>query len=175
MYLTKSELPRSNNLIEITKRKALSKKRNGKEAKNLWREHYQLRREYAKLIGRKIQADTIKKLAGEFAQEQEIFFPMNLDFRGRVNPLPIFLNPNGNDLAKSLLMFAEGKPLWNLNDERQCADEDFWLARYGAGLYKAKDCGKSVRDKWEWMRAHRQADFRLCNRSFEQSLVETSV
>jgi DNA-directed RNA polymerase, mitochondrial len=145
-------------LIEETKTKALSK-RESKEAKKLWREHYQLRGEYATLVGRKIQADTIKSLASEFAQEQEMFFPMNLDFRGRVNPLPVFLNPNGNDLAKSLLMFAEGKQLFDVTDERQLASEDFWLASYGAGLYKAKDCGKSVPDKWEWVRVHRDQIF----------------
>lgn len=143
-------------MIEDTKTKALSKKPDSKEAKKLWREYYQLRREYAKLVGRKIQADTIKKLAGEFAQEPEIFFPMNLDFRGRVNPLPVLLNPNGNDLAKSLLLFAEGKGLFDFGDRGQLLVEDFWLAIYGAALYKAKDCGKDPVNKFEWTRVHRQ-------------------
>jgi len=146
-------------MIEGTKTQALSKKRESKEAKNLWREHYQLRREYAKLIGRKIQADAIKKLAAEFAQEPEIFFPMNLDFRGRVNPMPVFLNPNGNDLAKSLLMFAEGKPLFKYENPDQSIAEDLCLPIYGCGLYKAKDCGKHPIDKFHWTRAHLEQIF----------------
>ena len=34
-----------------------------------------------------------------------------MDFRGRVYPLPPYLNHMGNDLAKALLVFARGKPL----------------------------------------------------------------
>src|SRR5262249_316191 len=48
-------------MIQYTKTKAVYKKPDSKEAKKLWREHYQLRREYAKLVGRKIQVDTIKR------------------------------------------------------------------------------------------------------------------
>lgn len=34
-----------------------------------------------------------------------------MDFRGRVYPLPPYLNHMGADLAKALLVFAKGKPL----------------------------------------------------------------
>ena len=39
------------------------------------------------------------------------FFPHNLDFRGRVQPVPPHLNHIGNDLSRGLLLFAEGKKL----------------------------------------------------------------
>lgn len=42
---------------------------------------------------------------------QEIYFPHSLDFRGRVYPIPTFLNPQGCCLAKGLLEFSEEKPL----------------------------------------------------------------
>ena len=40
-----------------------------------------------------------------------VYFPHNIDFRGRVYPLPPHFNHMGNDLSRSLLVFAKGKPL----------------------------------------------------------------
>lgn len=34
-----------------------------------------------------------------------------MDFRGRVYPVPPHLNHLGSDLARSMLIFAEGRPL----------------------------------------------------------------
>lgn len=50
-------------------------------------------------------------IAEKYRKEDAIYFPHFLDWRGRAYPTPVFLNPQGDDLAKSLLMFAEGKPL----------------------------------------------------------------
>lgn len=47
----------------------------------------------------------------EIRDEESIWFPHSLDFRGRIYPLPQDINPQGDDLAKALLMFAEGKPI----------------------------------------------------------------
>lgn len=44
-------------------------------------------------------------------EEPTIFFPHNLDFRGRVYPIATHLSPQGDDLCKGLLTFADGKPL----------------------------------------------------------------
>jgi DNA-directed RNA polymerase, mitochondrial len=40
-----------------------------------------------------------------------IYFPVQLDFRGRAYPVPSYLQPQGSDLAKGLLQFADAKPL----------------------------------------------------------------
>ncbi|CAF1236136.1 unnamed protein product [Rotaria sp. Silwood1] len=49
----------------------------------------------------------------------EIFwFPHNLDFRGRVYPIPPHFNHLGSDIARSIILFAEGKPL-GVNGLRQ--------------------------------------------------------
>jgi DNA-directed RNA polymerase len=42
---------------------------------------------------------------------RRIYFPCNIDFRGRAYPLPPHLNHLGSDLSRSLLLFHEGKPL----------------------------------------------------------------
>lgn len=52
---------------------------------------------------------------------------MNLDFRGRVYPIPPHLNHLGNDLCRGLLSFARKKPL----GERGL----FWLKIQVANLY----------------------------------------
>ncbi|KAH8107638.1 DNA/RNA polymerase [Cristinia sonorae] len=40
-----------------------------------------------------------------------LYFPHNLDFRGRAYPIPPHLNHMGDDLSRALLKFAEAKPL----------------------------------------------------------------
>ncbi|KAI9351297.1 hypothetical protein BDR26DRAFT_1003315 [Obelidium mucronatum] len=42
---------------------------------------------------------------------QTIYFPHNLDFRGRAYPMPAHLNHMGNDFCRGLLMFGTKKPL----------------------------------------------------------------
>ncbi|KAF8936139.1 DNA-directed RNA polymerase [Dissophora ornata] len=50
------------------------------------------------------------EIARAFADEP-MFFPHNLDFRGRAYPIPPLFNHLGNDLCRGLLMFGEAKPL----------------------------------------------------------------
>jgi len=44
-------------------------------------------------------------------KDDVLWFPLFLDFRGRVYPIPPYLNHIGSDLPRSLLIFAKGKPL----------------------------------------------------------------
>lgn len=53
------------------------------------------------------------------------FFPHNLDFRGRTYPIPVYLQPQGHDVARGLLLFGEAKPLGS-----QAAVD--WLCIHGA-------------------------------------------
>ncbi len=49
--------------------------------------------------------------AQKFKDFTEIYFPFNLDFRGRAYPIPPHLNHLGSDLSRGLLTFAHPKPL----------------------------------------------------------------
>lgn len=71
---------------------------------------------------------TILDMACDYRDESEIYFPYILDFRGRVYAVPAFLNPQGSDLARGLLTFAQGKPI----NTQTAAD---WLAVHGANVY----------------------------------------
>lgn len=68
--------------------------------------------------------------------EEAIFFPYSLDFRGRIYPISDYLHPQGHDLAKALLTFAQGKPV----------DEDGagWLAIHGANCLGKTTDGQKV-------------------------------
>lgn len=50
-------------------------------------------------------------IAQTFSKLDHFYFPHNLDFRGRVYPIPPHLNHIGNDLARGLLLFGKGKRL----------------------------------------------------------------
>ncbi|KAJ2719384.1 DNA-directed RNA polymerase [Coemansia sp. Benny D115] len=56
-----------------------------------------------------------------------MYFPHNMDFRGRAYPIPPHFNHLGNDLCRGLLLFDEGKPL----TERGL----WWLKIHLANLY----------------------------------------
>ncbi|WP_295294571.1 DNA-directed RNA polymerase [Veillonella sp.] len=48
----------------------------------------------------------IVNYAKDFSEYEKIYFPCNIDFRGRIYPIPFF-NFQGDDLMKSLLLYAE--------------------------------------------------------------------
>lgn len=50
-------------------------------------------------------------MARSFRDCAKIYFPHNLDFRGRIYPVPPHLNHIGSDLPRGLLYFSKGKPL----------------------------------------------------------------
>ena len=50
-------------------------------------------------------------IAHKMAEHSEFYFPHFADFRGRLYPMPSELTPQGDQIAKGLLMFAEGKEL----------------------------------------------------------------
>lgn len=58
------------------------------------------------------------------ANEEAIFFPYSLDFRGRVYPISQHLSPQGDDLSRGLLTFADTKPVGSEGGK--------WLAIHGA-------------------------------------------
>jgi DNA-directed RNA polymerase len=58
-----------------------------------------------------LTARRVLNVAEEFAGRDVLYFPHSIDWRGRAYPLPQDLHPQADDFAKSMLTFAEGKPL----------------------------------------------------------------
>jgi DNA-directed RNA polymerase len=69
--------------------------------------------------------------ARQVREEAVLYYPHSLDFRGRIYPVPTWgPHPQGNDLARSLLMFSEGRSLgddglyWLYIRAANCAGQD---------------------------------------------------
>lgn len=89
---------------------------------------------------RQIRALGVSKtlLAAErVADAEAIYFPCSLDFRGRIYPLTHYLSPQGDDLSKALLLFADAKPLGE--------DGAYWLAIHGANCLDVTPEGQKVK------------------------------
>ena len=84
------------------------------------------------------QTAVLLRQAGDFVDEERFWLPVQLDFRGRLYYVP-FVDPQGADLARSLLEFADGKPLVD-NAVGLFPESDGFtdLARYGWSLYGRK-------------------------------------
>ncbi|MDU2073318.1 MAG: DNA-directed RNA polymerase, partial [Cutibacterium avidum] len=74
-------------------------------------------------VSRRLSMEFMLQQANKFSQFKAIWFPMNLDWRGRVYAIPMF-NPQGNDMTKGLLTMAKGKPIG--------LDGFYWLKIHGA-------------------------------------------
>lgn len=74
-------------------------------------------------VSRRLSMEFSLGQANKFSQFKSIWFPYNMDWRGRVYAIPMF-NPQGNDMTKGLLTLAEGKPIG--------ADGLYWLKIHGA-------------------------------------------
>jgi DNA-directed RNA polymerase, mitochondrial len=64
----------------------------------------------------------VMEMASKLASKPAIFFAYSLDFRGRIYPMVDYLSPQGPDLEKALLRFADTKPIGT--------DGPKWLANH---------------------------------------------
>lgn len=62
-----------------------------------------------------LRAIRIVSIAKQFKDYPEIFFPCNIDFRGRIYPISTF-NHQGDDLMKALVEYANPVECTNIND-----------------------------------------------------------
>lgn len=81
-----------------------------------------------KLTTMRIRQRSLLDAATRFEREDAMFFPHQLDFRGRGYPVPVLFNPQGSDLTKSLMTFRNGIELGT----ETAAD---WLKIHGANVW----------------------------------------
>lgn len=79
--------------------------------------------------------------AKRFKDYERIYFPHNMDYRGRCYPIPTSLSPQGDDITKALLVFAEPAPCKNKDDWK-------WLAIHGANLAGHDKISFAERIQW---------------------------
>ena len=105
-----------------------------KTAKHLWC------KEKASNASHKSALKIKRDLANKFKDFDALYFPHNCDFRGRVYPLVPLLNPQADDLGKSLLHFAFGVPIGEHGDR--------WLKIHMANCYGNDKVSLDNRVKW---------------------------
>ena len=79
-------------------------------------------------------------LCERLLDEPRLFFPHQLDHRGRAYPVPQLVHPQSDDSGRSLLEFADGKPL----GERGA----YWLAVHIANCYGKNKVSFDKRVRW---------------------------
>ena len=109
--------------------------------KNWKREVYETHKTNVATRSHRILISQILRIATQFKDYEKIYFPYQLDFRGRMYPIPVLLHPQGSDIAKGLLTFARGKPL--------CTEEARkWFLIHGANMFGVDKVSYQERIKW---------------------------
>lgn len=95
------------------------------------------------IAGKRIAFSISLGIAKRYAKYEAIYFPYQLDFRGRIYAVP-HLNPQGSDSQKALLRFSKGKRL---------GEEGWkWLAIHGSNV--AGNDKVSLEDRVNWVLDH---------------------
>lgn len=117
-----------------------------KEAYKAWKlEIYKYHLKHRSSIGKRIRVDNIIKFAKEYSQYDKFYFPCNVDFRGRIFPMPPYTY-QGGDLERGLLCFADG-----VNVERNQNALD-WMRINIANHYGLDK--KTFQERLEWFNEH---------------------
>lgn len=82
-------------------------------------------------------------IAADFEEYDRYYFPYQLDFRGRIYPVPSLCpNPQGDDLSRSLITFADGRRIGDDDDAIQ------WFLIHGANVAGIDKCTFEARMQW---------------------------
>lgn len=93
-----------------------------------------------RMVSKRVTVSIKLNIAEKFKNEPEIYFPHSMDWRGRIYPIPTLLNPQSDDIAKSLLKFSKGKVI---------GKEGFkWLKVHGANCAGKDKISFEERVKW---------------------------
>jgi DNA-directed RNA polymerase len=117
------------------------------EAKKEWKQRAAVVHEQNnKLVSKRIALSQKLWVANKFKDEEVIYYPHVLDWRGRVYPAAGVgtVCPQGDDTGKALLEFAEGKTLGE--------DGAYWLACHIAGLFGVDKV--PFDDRVQWVEDH---------------------
>ncbi|QRI64883.1 hypothetical protein JQ506_07795 [Shinella sp. PSBB067] len=112
------------------------------EARKAWRRLAAITYETnTSLKSRRVQAFKTLAVASEFSNYDAIYFPYQLDFRGRIYAVASGLNPQGTDLSKGLLQFSSGDPITRPEQLR-------WFLIHGANCFGVDKVSFDERVAW---------------------------
>lgn len=113
------------------------------------------RQEYAFAVSKRNDADASNRgnyialeylmaTCEEFKDEPAIYFPHNMDWRGRIYPITSYLSPQGNAYSRALLEFANGVPVGR--------DANLWLSLHGTACWGYDKV--TIEERMEWVERH---------------------
>lgn len=105
------------------------------------RDSYEIHKSNIQKRSVRLLVSQIIRLADKFKDFEKIWFPYQMDFRGRLYPIPVLLQPQGSDLAKGLLHFSVPKALTD-----DTAIE--WFRIHGANVYGYDKSNYKERSRW---------------------------
>ena len=137
-------------------------------SRRLWKkEAVIVHTENARLFSKRLLYNKILWEAEMFVDYETIYFPLQLDFRGRAYCVPAFLNYQGIGGAKALLEFSKGKEITEDNNGA------FWLAVHGANCWDHDKI--SLEDRVAWVQENDELFVNCANEPFvHTSWQETS-
>lgn len=91
-------------------------------------------------LGQCAMVSRVLTMAERFKDYPELFYVWHLDFRSRMYAMASGMSPQGADVGKALLMFAEGKRLGERGE--------FWFKVLGANLYGKDKVSYTDRAAW---------------------------
>lgn len=131
-----------------------------KESRREWKKQAVIAHtENARMFSKRLLYAKILWLGDKFKNYATIYFPLQLDFRGRAYCVPAFLNYQSITGAKALLLFAKGKPITKENKGV------FWLAVHGANVYGEDKI--SLEERYQWVLDNEDWIIDCANRPFE--------
>ncbi len=108
----------------------------------------------ARMVGKRLSFLQTLDVAQRY-NGRVFYYPYTCDFRGRIYPVPQFMQPQGNDVARGLLTFADPKPLGKTGMS--------WLFTQYANCWGHDKISFDARNQWtaakladtiEWAQVH---------------------
>jgi DNA-directed RNA polymerase len=132
-------------------------------ARKVWRgEAHAVHMENLEMASKRYAFLTATNIAHRYSMFDAIYFPYQLDFRGRIYAAPQ-LNPQGPDWMKAMLQFSEGKPL----DEEGASYLAIHLANTGAF---GKIDKAPLEDRVQWVHDNQEAIIACADSPFENRM-----
>lgn len=114
------------------------------EARRQWRiKASAVYRQNRGLLSKRLSTIAALEMAEKFSKYPAFYYPHSMDFRGRYYAVSNHLKPDGDDLAKGLLQFSEGRPI----DSAEAAE---WLAIHVANCWGVDKVSYEERIRWTW-------------------------
>lgn len=128
---------------------------------DVWKTNKRRALEYnLSLRGKRMRTGKTIYIANWYAKNLKdgFYFPHNVDYRGRVYPLPALVNPQGDDLGRNMLLFAKGEQIVD--------EEDFkWICVHGANMYGTKG---TFEERVKWIKSREECILASAADPFEE-------